>query len=102
MEDNKQVKNKIELKPEVAEGVYANLAVIAHSPTEFVVDFLRMMPGLPYPTVKSRIILAPEHAKRLMLALQENVGRYEQLFGTISLHDVEAAPVAFGEGKADA
>ena len=63
----------IELTEEVAEGTYANLALIAHSSSEFVLDFIRMMPGTPKAKVKSRVILTPEHAKRLMLALQENV-----------------------------
>jgi hypothetical protein len=74
----------IELTEELAEGTYANLALIAHSSSEFVVDFIRMMPGAPKAKVKSRVILTPEHAKRLMLALQDNVVKYEDKFGTIS------------------
>lgn len=73
----------IELSEEVAQGVYSNLAVITHSSSEFVVDFVRVMPGVPKANVKSRIILTPEHAKRLLLALQDNIQKYEALNGTI-------------------
>ena len=85
--ENKNPENQfqIELKPEVAEGTYANLAVISHSSSEFVVDFVRVLPGLPKGQVKSRVILTPEHAKRLMLALQDNISKYENTFGTIRL-----------------
>lgn len=76
---------QIELRPEVASGVYANLAILAHSKTEFICDFVSALPGLPKAQVQSRIILAPEHAKRLLLALQDNVSKYEQQFGTIQL-----------------
>ena len=67
----------IELPEDIAEGVYSNLAIISHSNTEFVVDFIRMMPNVPQAKVKSRIILTPEHAKRLMNALIDNVKRFE-------------------------
>ena len=76
---------QIELKDEVAQGTYANLAIITHSSSEFIVDFVRVMPGLPKAGVQSRIILTPEHAKRLMFALQENVAKYEHQFGTIRM-----------------
>ncbi len=66
---------QIELKEEVAQGTYANLAIITHSSSEFIVDFVRVMPGLPKAGVQSRIVLTPEHAKRLMYALQENVAK---------------------------
>ena len=69
----------IELSAEVAEGTYSNLAVISHSTSEFVVDFIRIMPGTPKANVKSRIILTPEHAKRLLFALQENIAKYENI-----------------------
>jgi hypothetical protein len=75
----------IELSEEVAQGTYSNLAIITHSPSEFVVDFVRVMPGIPKASVKSRIILTPEHAKRLMLALQENLLKFESLHGPIHL-----------------
>lgn len=85
--DNKNPDNQfqIELKPEVAEGTYANLAVISHSSSEFILDFIRVLPGLPKGQVKSRVILTPEHAKRLMLALQDNIGKFESTFGPIKL-----------------
>ena len=65
---------QIELIEDVAQGTYANLAVITHSSSEFIVDFVRVMPGMPKASVKSRIVLAPEHAKRLLRALEENIG----------------------------
>ncbi|MBS9524020.1 DUF3467 domain-containing protein [Litoribacter ruber] len=74
----------VELPEEVAEGVYANLAMIAHSNSEFVVDFIRLMPGVPKAKVKSRIIMTPDHAKRLLQALKENVEKYEAAFGKIN------------------
>ena len=76
---------QIELKEDVAEGTYANLAVIAHSSSEFVFDFIRMMPGVAKAQVKSRIVMTPEHAKRLAYALQDNLRKYESLFGEIRL-----------------
>ena len=87
----------IELTEEIAEGVYANLAMIAHSNSEFVVDFIRMMPGVPKAKVKSRIILTPEHAKRLMQALADNVTKFESQFGEIKLEqDGPKIPMNFG------
>ena len=82
MKDNQL---QIELKEEIAEGTYANLAIIAHSTSEFVLDFVRMMPGVAKAKVKSRIVMTPEHAKRLALALQDNLMRYEAQFGEIRL-----------------
>ncbi len=79
----------IELPENVAEGIYANLAIIAHSNTEFVIDFIRNMPGLPKAKVKSRIILTPQHAKRLLSALSENIKKFEAQFGPI---DVSGTP----------
>jgi len=73
----------IELSEEVAQGTYSNLAVITHSSSEFIVDFVRIMPGVPKAPVKSRVILTPEHAKRLLRALQDNVAKYESLHGPI-------------------
>lgn len=81
--DKKQI--NIELKPEVARGTYSNLAIISHSHSEFVIDFASMLPGLPKPEVCSRIIMNPEHAKRLLNALMENIGKYESQFGRIEL-----------------
>lgn len=82
----------IELSEEVAHGQYANLAIISHSHTEFVVDFAAVLPGMPKAKVASRIILTPEHAKRLLLSLQENVARYETNHGPIEIKQREAIP----------
>ena len=71
----------VELSEEVAEGVYSNLAMIAHSNSEFVIDFIRLMPGVPKAKVKSRIIVTPDHAKRLLAALKDNIEKYEAAFG---------------------
>ncbi len=73
----------IELPEDIAEGIYSNLALIAHSNSEFFIDFIRLMPGVPKAKVKSRIILTPEHAKRLISALHENITKYEENFGEI-------------------
>jgi hypothetical protein len=73
----------IELTEDTAEGLYSNLVMIAHSPEEFILDFIRVMPGVPKARVKSRIIVTPQHAKRLLAALEENIGRYEAQFGPI-------------------
>ena len=85
MAENNNQQLQIELKPEVAEGIYSNLAIITHSSSEVITDFVQMMPGLPKAQVRSRIIMAPEHAKRLLLALQDNIQKYEKQFGTIKL-----------------
>lgn len=82
-EKNNQQQLNIELNDEVAQGVYSNLAVITHSPAEFVADFIRVMPGVPKARVQSRIILTPQHAKRLMHALADNISKYETQFGPI-------------------
>lgn len=86
MEDNKRPDQQInvELSEEVAEGIYSNLAMIAHSNSEFVIDFIRLMPGVPKAKVKSRIIVTPDHAKRLFAALKENIEKYEAAFGKIN------------------
>lgn len=106
MAENKNQPNQvqIQLKPEVADGQYANLAMINHSSSEFVVDFAHMLPIAP-PQIFSRVILAPEHAKRLLYALQENIGRYEQEYGEIKLPQPPApqgglTATPFGTGKA--
>lgn len=85
--DNYKEENQIqiELSDEIAQGVYSNLAIISHSTSEFVVDFIRIVPGVPKAKVKSRIILTPEHAKRLLFALGENIEKFEKMNGTISL-----------------
>ncbi|MCC8034706.1 MAG: DUF3467 domain-containing protein [Rikenellaceae bacterium] len=75
----------IELDEAVAQGNYANLAIISHSASEFVIDFAALMPGVPKAKVKNRIILAPEHAKRLLMSLQDNITRYESNIGRITI-----------------
>ncbi len=84
----------IEISEEVAEGSYANLAIITHSHAEFVIDFVNVMPGTPKSKVKSRIILTPQHAKRFMKAITENIGKYEALNGTIK--DLEEIQLPVG------
>ena len=86
-QENNNGQLQIELKEEVAQGTYANLAIITHSSSEFILDFIRVMPGMPKAGVQSRIVLAPEHAKRLLRALEENVGKYERVFGPIRMPD---------------
>jgi hypothetical protein len=92
----------IELSEEIAEGIYSNLAIITHSPTEFVVDFIKVMPGVPKAKVKSRIVLTPQHAKRLMKALADNVTRFEQMHGKIKDSEMNALPLNFGGPTAQA
>ncbi|HER08798.1 MAG TPA: DUF3467 domain-containing protein [Bacteroides sp.] len=84
-EEKKSRKNQIniELKEDVAQGTYSNLAIITHSSSEFVLDFVRVMPGIPKAEVKSRVILTPEHAKRLLNALTDNIQKYEKSHGPI-------------------
>ena len=87
----------IELSEEIAEGVYSNLAMIAHSNSEFVIDFIRLMPGVPKAKVKSRIVITPEHAKRLLAALKDNIDKYETAFGPIKRTDeLPRFPMNFG------
>ncbi len=106
MADEKNQPNQlnIELPEEIAEGVYANLAIISHSHSEFVVDFIRMMPNVPKAKVKSRVILTPQHAKRLMRALADNIKKFESQFGTIDENDqnVNFPPMNFNTPKAQA
>lgn len=92
MEEKNKGKGQIniELKEEVAQGVYSNLAIITHSSSEFVLDFVRIMPGIPKAEVKSRIILTPEHAKRLLLALKDNISKFEKSNGPIK--DIDGGP----------
>lgn len=89
---NKNTQFQIELSEEVAQGVYSNLAIITHSSSEFVLDFVRLSPGVPKAFVKSRVVLPPEHAKRLMLALQENIRKYEAQYDTIQLYNENPLP----------
>ncbi|HXI00648.1 MAG TPA: DUF3467 domain-containing protein [Sphingobacteriaceae bacterium] len=93
----------IELSEEIAEGVYSNLAIITHSNTEFVLDFIRVMPGVPKARVKSRIILTPEHAKRLLSAIQDNVEKFEDIHGRIKINEeLPGLPMNFGGPTAQA
>ena len=98
MSDSKQEEQKIniELDETTAEGTYSNLAIINHSISEFIVDFISMMPGAPKAKVKSRIILTPEHAKRLHKALGDNIQRFEQANGNINVQEQPPIPFNFG------
>ncbi|MBR4921576.1 MAG: DUF3467 domain-containing protein [Prevotella sp.] len=94
---------QLELPQEVAQGEYANFAIITHSSSDFVIDFARVLPGVPKAQVKSRVILAPEHAKRLLGALQENIMRYEREFGQIQIPNKESRTISpFNVGKGEA
>ena len=96
-EEPQQNQISIELSEEIAEGEYANLATIAHSNSEFVIDFIRLMPGTPKAKVKSRIIVTPEHAKRLLYALKDNIDKFENAFGPIKQTDeTPKFPINFG------
>ena len=98
MDKGDNIKNlNIELSEEIAEGVYSNLVMIAHSSSEFVVDFIRLMPGVPKAKVKSRIVITPEHAKRLLHALEDNIEKYEVTFGPIKkVEEGPKFPINFG------
>ena len=104
-ENSSQQQNQIniELSEEVAEGEYANLAMIAHSNSEFVIDFIRLMPGVPKAKVKSRIVITPEHAKRLLSALGDNISKYEAVHGPIKQTDgAPKFPMNFGGAVGEA
>ncbi len=98
MSDQKQQPGQIniELDETTAEGIYSNLAIINHSPSEFVMDFVCIMPGAPKARVKSRIVLTPQHAKRLVKALADNVHRYESAHGEIKDTEQPPIPLNFG------
>lgn len=101
MSDNNQQQPgqiNIELDEKVAEGIYSNLAIINHSPSEFVLDFVTIMPGVPKSKVKSRVILTPQHAKRLLAALNENIHRFENAHGEIKEFEQPHIPMNFGPG----
>mgnify|MGYP004648133903 FL=1 len=87
MDNEKNPINKLEVLPEAAGGTYFNLAVISHSKTEFIIDFAAIFPGFSGPQVRSRIIMAPEHCKRLLGALADNISKYEGQFGTIGIEN---------------
>ncbi|MDH3246264.1 MAG: DUF3467 domain-containing protein [Saprospiraceae bacterium] len=90
----KKVQNQIniELPEDVSEGIYSNLAIISHSHSEFVIDFVRMVPNVPKAKVKARVILTPQHAKRLLRALNDNLQKFEKQFGTVEEPDVPSFP----------
>jgi uncharacterized protein (DUF1778 family) len=97
MEEQNENQLNIELSEEIAEGIYSNLAIITHSNSEFVLDFIRVMPGVPKAKVKSRIILTPEHAKRLLTALEDNIEKFEAVNGRIKIQTEPAGfPMNFG------
>jgi hypothetical protein len=97
-DSNNQKQINIELSEEIAEGIYSNLAMITHSNAEFVVDFIKMMPGVPKAKVKSRVILTPQHAKRLLRALQDNISKFEAIHGIIVESNTGEGlpPISFG------
>ena len=92
----------IELSEEIAEGIYSNLAIISHSNSEFVIDFIKVMPGMPKAKVKSRVLMTPEHAKRLLLALQDNIYKFESKNGKIKDIEASGIPLNFGGPTAEA
>ncbi|AMQ00288.1 MULTISPECIES: DUF3467 domain-containing protein [Pedobacter] len=101
--ENNDNQINIELSEEIAEGIFSNLAIITHSNTEFVLDFIRVMPGVPKAKVKSRIILTPEHAKRLMSAMQDNIEKFESINGRIKTQEEPSGfPMNFGGPTAQA
>lgn len=93
---NKEGQINIELDEQIADGTYSNLAIINHSVSEFIVDFINIMPGVPKAKVKSRIILTPQHAKRLTKALNDNVKKFEQAHGEIKDYEQPTIPLNFG------
>ena len=97
-ENQNEQEINIEISEEVSEGVYSNLAIITHSNSEFIVDFIKIMPGTPKSKVKSRIILTPQHAKRLMLALEENINKFESLHGEVKDNGPQQPPIPLNFG----
>ena len=94
-EEKKQKQINIEMPEEVAEGIYSNLAIISHSHSEFVIDFIRMLPNAPKAKVKSRIVITPHHAKRFLKALADNVKKYESQHGSIESSQDPPFPMNF-------
>jgi len=99
MDEKKDPQLNIELDQETAEGTYSNLAIINHSISEFIVDFINVMPGVPKAKVKSRIILTPQHAKRLTKALLDNIQKFEKANGKIKEFEQPQIPMNFGGTK---
>lgn len=104
MTDEKAKGNQlnIEISEEVADGIYSNLAIITHSNSEFVLDFVRVMPGVPKAKVRARVLLTPQHAKRLMRALVDNLQKFEQVHGVIRETEMPEIPMNFGGPTAQA
>lgn len=102
MENNKPTNEiQIELSEEMAQGTYANLAIISHSTSEFILDFIRVVPGAPKAQVKSRIILTPDNAKRLLFALQDNLAKFEeQINGKTAKFEDFVPPIGGVKGEA--
>lgn len=97
-DEKKPQKNQIniELDQDIAQGIYSNLAIINHSVSEFVVDYITLMPGVPKNKVKARIILTPQHAKRFLKAMADNIARYEKAHGEIEEFEPPQIPLNFG------
>jgi len=105
--DKNQQENQlsIELSEQVAEGVYTNLAIISHSNSEFIMDFVNIMPGIPKAKVKSRVVMSPQNTKRLIHALNENIKKFEQIHGPVKMDNSpnkSGFPINFGGPKAEA
>lgn len=96
MSDKKEKQLNINIDENIADGIYSNLAIINHSTSEFIVDFITVMPGAPKARVKSRVILTPEHTKRFQKALGENILRFEKVNGEISTNEPPPIPLNFG------
>ena len=101
-EQPRQNQLNIEISEEIADGIYSNLAIITHSNSEFVLDFVRVMPGVPKAKVKCRVLLTPQHAKRLMRALADNVQKYEGVHGPSRESEATEIPMSFGGHTAQA
>jgi hypothetical protein len=99
---NNENKLNIELPEEIADGVYSNLAIITHSQSEFVCDFVQMMPGMPKAKVRSRVVMTPQNAKRLLNALKDNIQKYEQSVGQIKDDGNNMPPMNFGTPQTEA
>lgn len=97
MENNEKNQLSLELKPEIAKGIYSNLAIISHSHSEFIIDFATMLPGLQKPEISSRIVMNPEHAKRLLGALADNIEKYEAQYGAVDMGDIQKGTFNLGD-----
>lgn len=102
MDEKQAPQLNIELSEDMAEGIYSNLAIITHSNSEFVVDFIKVMPGVPKARVKSRVLLTPQHAKRFLSALADNISKFEAVHGVIKQTEGISIPMNFGGPTAQA